>query len=84
VIYAKLRQLLFYLTTSKAEGHEKLVNVRVFEIRSLIYRIKVAVEEDRDVWDDIALITLLKGMPEEYDAKKKSLLNQKAVIMEDA
>jgi len=66
------------------QGHEKLVNVRVAEIRSLIHRIKAAVETDRDVWDDIALITLLEGMPEEYDAKKESLLNQKAITMEDA
>jgi len=84
VIYAGLRQLLLHPTTSKAEGHEKSVNVRVSEIRSLIYRIKAAVEEDRDVWDDIALITLLEGIPEEYDAKKESLLNQMAVTMEDA
>jgi len=70
-----LRQLLFHLTTSKAKGYEKLVNVRVFEIRNLIYRIKAAVEKNRNVWNDIVLITLLKGILKEYDAKKKNFLN---------
>jgi len=75
--------LLFHPTTFKTKSHEKSVNVRVFEIKNLIYRIKAAVEKDRDVWDDIALITLLKGMPKEYDAKKESLLNQIAITIKD-
>jgi len=49
VVYAELRQLLFYLITIKIKEYEKLINVRVAEIRNLIYRIKAAVETDRNV-----------------------------------
>jgi len=70
-----LRQLLLYFTTVKSKGYEKLINARFFEIKNLIYRIKAAVAADRNIWDDIALITVLEGLPEKYDAKKKGFLN---------
>jgi len=76
--------LLLYLTAAKLKGHEKLINARFSEVKNLIYRIKTAVAADRNVWDDIALITVLEGFPEEYDAKKEGFLNQKAVIIKDA
>jgi len=49
VVYAELRQLLFYLTTIKIKKYEKLVNVRVAKIKNLIYYIKAAVETNRDI-----------------------------------
>jgi len=49
VVYAELRQLLLYLITIKIERHEKLVNVRMIKIKSLIYRIKAAVETNRNI-----------------------------------
>jgi len=75
--------LLLYLTAVKSKGHEKLINARFFEVKNLIYRIKAAVAADRDIWDDIALITVLEGLSEKYDAKKKGFLNQKAVTMKN-
>jgi len=79
-----LRQLLFYFTAVKSKSYEKLINARFFEIKNLIYRIKTAVAADRNIWDDIALITVLEGLSKKYDAKKKGFLNQKAVIIKDA
>jgi len=79
-----LRQLLLYFTATKSKGHEKSINARFSEIKSLIYRIKAAVAADRDIWDDITLITVLESLSEKYDVKKKGFLNQKAVIMENA
>jgi len=75
--------LLLYPTAIKSKGHEKLINARFSEIKSLIYRIKAAVAADRNIWDNIALITVFEGFPEKYDAKKKGFLNQKAVIIKN-
>jgi len=49
VVYAELRQLLFYLIIIKIKKHEKSVNVRITKIKSLIYRIKAAVETNRNI-----------------------------------
>ena len=84
VVYAGLRELLLHPAAAKAEGHEKSINNRFAEVKSLIHRIKSAVATERNVWDDIALITILEGLPEEYDAKKEGLLNQKLVTVDDA
>jgi len=49
VVYAELRLLLFYLTVLKTEKHDKLINLRILKIKNLIYRIKAAVDADRNV-----------------------------------
>jgi len=67
--------LLLYPTATKSKGHEKSINARFSEIKSLIYRIKAAVAADRNIWNDITLIIVFEGLPEEYDAKKKGFLN---------
>jgi len=49
VVYAKLRQLFFYLIIIKIKKYEKLINVRVTKIKNLIYYIKAAVETNRNI-----------------------------------
>jgi len=49
VVYAKLQQLFFYLTTVKIKKYEKLINVRIIKIKNLIYRIKAAVKTNRNI-----------------------------------
>jgi len=49
MVYAELRQLLFYLIIIKIIKHEKLINVRIIKIKNLIYYIKVAVETNRNI-----------------------------------
>jgi len=49
MVYAKLRQLLFYLITIKIKKYEKLINVRITKIKNLIYYIKIAVETNRNI-----------------------------------
>jgi len=49
MVYAELRSLFFYLITIKIKKSEKLVNVRIIKIKSLIYRIMVAVETNRNI-----------------------------------
>ncbi|SLM37807.1 Zinc finger, CCHC-type [Lasallia pustulata] len=50
----------------------------------LINQIQTAVTPGRDVWDDIALVTLLEGLPEEYNSKKDHILNQDGITLENA
>jgi len=49
VVYAELRQLFFYLIIIKIKKYKKIINVRIIKIKSLIYRIKVAVETNRNI-----------------------------------
>jgi len=49
MVYAEWRSLFFYLITIKIKKSEKLVNVRIIKIKSLIYRIKIAVETNRNI-----------------------------------
>ncbi|SLM34672.1 Zinc finger, CCHC-type [Lasallia pustulata] len=84
VVYAGLRSLLLHPSASKAQGHNKPINLRFAEITGLINQIQTAVTPGRDVWDDIALVTLLEGLPEEYNSKKDHILNQDGITLENA
>lgn len=84
VIYASRKKLLTYPAFTKAKGNEVSSSERLGRVTSLINRIRSAVEDGRDVWGDIALITILEGLPEEYDAKKDSILNTKGRTVQDA
>ncbi len=68
IAYVGLRSLRLHPSSAKALGHKKSINTRVAEVNSLIKKIRAAVPVGRDVWDDIVLITVLEGLPEEYDS----------------
>ncbi len=68
----------------KALGHKKFINIHFNKINSLIKKIKAAVSVEQDIWDDIALITVLEELSKKYNSQKNHLLNQKEVTMIDA
>ena len=84
VLYSGLTSLLTHPSISKAAGHGLSIAERFGEVNSLIKKIQAAVEPGRNIWQDIALITILEGLPEEYNAKKEHILNQKHITPADA
>ena len=49
MIYIILNELFKYAAANKAKGYIKSVNIIFKDIRSLIKRLKSAVQEDRDI-----------------------------------
>ena len=52
---------------TKALSHKKSINICFNKINSLIKKIKTAVSIEQDVWNDIALITVLEELSEKYN-----------------
>ncbi len=67
VVYAELHSLLLYLITNKVLRHKKPINTHFNEIFNLVKKIKAAVSAERDVWDDIVLITLLESLHQQVE-----------------
>ena len=83
VVYTELHSLLLHPSTSKAQGHNKPINLHFAEITGLINQIQTAVTSEWDVWDDITLVTLLEGLSEEYNSKKDHILNQDGITLKN-
>ena len=49
MVYTILNELFEYTAANKAKGYTKSVNVIFEDVRSLIKRLKSAVQEDRDI-----------------------------------
>lgn len=71
----RFEELLNYPPIARDKGHEWSMTQNSGAIGSMIKKIKAAVKEGRDVWDDIHIILLLECATEEYDALKKSILS---------
>ena len=67
IVYAELCSLLLHSFTVKALDHENSINTCFDEVNSLIKKIRAAVSVEWNVWNDIALITVLEELSEKYD-----------------
>jgi len=68
VIYTKLYFLLLHSFMIKVLNHEKFINTHFDEINSLIKKIKIIISVKQNVWNNIALITVLEELSEKYDS----------------
>jgi hypothetical protein len=70
VIYATLKELFNHPTISKQKGFEKSINTRMAELTTLVRRLRQAVTNNRDIWEDIQIVLFLEGLPADYDSVK--------------
>ncbi|SLM41300.1 hypothetical protein LPUS_12262 [Lasallia pustulata] len=77
VVYAILNELFGYASANKSKGYTKSVNTIFGDVGSLIKRLKSAVREDRDIWDDIHIIVALGALSPEYDNNKAHITTSK-------
>ena len=83
VIYAILNELFRYAAANKVKGYPKSVNAIFGDVRSLIKRLKAAVREDRDIWDDIHIIIALGALAPEYDVNKAHITTSKEMQVQE-
>ncbi|KAA6409266.1 MAG: hypothetical protein FRX48_06819 [Lasallia pustulata] len=77
VVYAILNELFGYASANKSKGYTKSVNTIFEDVGSLIKRLKSAVREDRDIWDDIHIVVALGALSPEYDNNKAYITTSK-------
>ena len=83
VIYTILNELFRYAAANKVKGYPKSVNAIFGDVRSLIKRLKAAIREDRDIWDDIHIIIALGALPLEYDINKAHITTLKEMQVQE-
>ena len=79
VVYTILNELFRYTAANKAKGYTKSVNTIFEDVESLIKRLKSAVQEDRDIWDDIHIVIALGALASEYDINKAHITTSKEI-----
>ncbi|SLM37521.1 hypothetical protein LPUS_07382 [Lasallia pustulata] len=79
VVYAILNELFGYAAANKSKGYTKSVNTIFGDVGSLIKRLKSAVQEDRDTWDDIHIVIALGALAPEYDNNKAHITTLNAI-----
>ena len=79
VVYTILNELFGYAAANKAKGYTKSVNAIFGDVGSLIKRLKSAVQEDRDIWDDIHIVIALGALAPEYDINKAHITTSKEI-----
>ena len=79
MIYTILNELFRYAAANKAKGYIKSVNTIFEDIESLIKRLKSAVQEDRDIWDNIHIVIALEALAPEYDINKAHITTSKEI-----
>ena len=67
VIYAIFKKLFNHLTINKQKGFEKSINTRMAELTTLVRRLRQAVTNNRDIWEDIQIVLFLEGLPADYN-----------------
>ena len=77
MIYVIFTELFSYVYNNKNTDLNKTINSRVRDLSILIQNLKAAVNKNRDIWENIQIILLLKNLSEEYQAKKDYILNIK-------
>ena len=83
VIYIILNELFRYAAANKAKGYTKSVNAIFEDVGSLIKRLKSAVQEDRDIWDDIHIVIALEALAPEYDINKAHIITSKEIQVQE-
>ena len=79
VVYAILNELFGYAAANKAKGYTKSVNAIFGDVRSLIKRLKSALQEDRDIWDDIHIVIALGALSPDYNINKAHITTSKEI-----
>ena len=83
VVYAILNELFGYAAANKSKGYTKSVNTIFGDVGSLIKRLKSAVQEDRDIWDDIHIVIALGALAPEYDNNKAHITTSKEIQVQE-
>ena len=79
VVYTILNKLFRYAAANKVKGYTKPVNTIFEDVESLIKRLKSAVQEDRDIWDNIHIVIALEALAPEYDINKAHITTSKEI-----
>ncbi|SLM37366.1 hypothetical protein LPUS_07189 [Lasallia pustulata] len=83
VVYAILNELVGYAAANKSKGYTKSVNAIFGDVGNLIKRLKSAVQEDRDIWDDIHIVIALGALAPEYDNNKAHITTLKEIQVQE-
>ncbi|SLM36104.1 hypothetical protein LPUS_05544 [Lasallia pustulata] len=83
VVYAILNELFGYAAANKSKGYTKSVNAIFGDVGSLIKRLKSAVQEDRDIWDDIHIVIALGAFAPEYNNNKAHITTSKEIQVQE-
>ncbi|SLM39420.1 Zinc finger, CCHC-type [Lasallia pustulata] len=83
VVYAILNELFGYVSANKSKGYTKSVNTIFGDVGSLIKRLKSAVREDRDIWDDIHIVVALGALSPQYDNNKAHITTSKELQVQE-
>ncbi|KAA6406876.1 MAG: hypothetical protein FRX48_09374 [Lasallia pustulata] len=83
VVYAILNELFGYAAANKSKGYTKPVNAIFGDVGSLIKRLKSAVREDRDIWDDIHIVIALGALAPEYNNNKAHITTLKEIQVQE-
>ncbi|SLM35140.1 hypothetical protein LPUS_04221 [Lasallia pustulata] len=83
VVYAILNELFGYTAANKSKGYTKSVNTIFGDVGSLIKRLKSAIREDRDIWDNIHIVIALGALAPEYDNNKAHITTSKEIQVQE-
>ncbi|SLM38755.1 hypothetical protein LPUS_09079 [Lasallia pustulata] len=83
VVYAILNELFGYAAANKSKGYTKSDNAIFGDVGSLIKRLKSAVREDRDIWDNIHIVIVLGALAPEYDNNKAHITTSKEIQVQE-
>ena len=72
-----------YAAANKVKGYTKSVNTIFEDVKSLIKRLKSAVQEDRDIWDNIHIVIALEALAPEYDINKAHITTLKEIQVQE-
>ena len=79
MVYTILNELFRYTAANKVKGYIKSVNTIFGDVESLIKRLKSAVQEDRDIWNNIHIVIALEALAPEYDINKAHITTLKEI-----
>ena len=83
MVYTILNELFRYAAANKAKDYTKSVNAIFGDVGSLIKRLKSAVQEDRDIWDNIHIVIALGALAPEYDINKAHITTSKEIQVQE-